>query len=211
MRMRTTLLTAVALLLAGIATAEARSATVTNDLNVRSGPGTGYRVVATLPAGARVNVAGCTGNNWCQIGGGYVSASYLSFGGSRVAVSPGYYDGYYDPALGVGAFALGVGVGSAWGPGYWGGPYYWGGPRYRYWGPGRYWGGRPAYWGGRPAYWRGGPGWRGRPAYWRGGPRPGWRGAPPPAWRGAGPGWRGGYGGPRPVMYRPQIGGMRRP
>ena len=193
MRVPKSLFLAVGLLVAGSVAASARPATVTTDLNVRSGPGTRYAVIGSLPAGARVDVGGCTGN-WCRVAGGYASASFLSFGGgTSVVVQPGYYGN--DVALGVGAFALGAAVGSGWG--YWNGPGYWG-PGY--WGPG-YW--RGPGWG--PRYW-GRPGWRGRPVYWRGGP--GWRGGPvAPGWRGR-PVYRGrpALGG-RPVLYRPPMGG----
>lgn len=77
MRLKTLTLATTALLLsAGIASA----ATVTNDLNLRRAPGTRYGVIDTLPAGADVNVIGCTGN-WCRVDWqgevGYASASYL--------------------------------------------------------------------------------------------------------------------------------------
>ena len=81
MKLKTLTLAAGALLLsAGIASA----ATVTNDLNLRSGPGTRYGVIDTMPAGAYVNVIGC-GGSWCRVDWhgrvGYASASYL--GGGR--------------------------------------------------------------------------------------------------------------------------------
>ncbi|CAA0098885.1 Uncharacterised protein [Starkeya nomas] len=185
---------AAGLLVAGSVMSAASAAVVTGNVNVRSGPGTNYRVIGSLPAGARVDVGGCRGN-WCRVAGGWVSASFLSGGGTSVVVSPDY-SGVDDVALGVGAFALGAAVGSAWdggwgyyGPGWgYGGP--WWGPRYGYWRGGPGWRG-PAYWRGRPAYWRGAPGWRGRPAYWRG--APGWRGGP--AWRG-----RPAYWGGRPAF-----------
>lgn len=55
---------------------------VTTNLNVRSGPGTQYPAVTVFPAGARVEVIGCTtGPGWCDVQGGgvrgWVSASYL--------------------------------------------------------------------------------------------------------------------------------------
>jgi uncharacterized protein YraI len=81
MKFRTLTIAAAGLLLsAGIASA----ATVTNDLNLRSGPGTGYGVVGTMPAGAYVDVIGC-GGSWCRVNWqgvvGYASASYLAGGG----------------------------------------------------------------------------------------------------------------------------------
>lgn len=72
---------------AGIASA----AVVENDLNLRSGPGTGYRVIDVMPAGAYARVLGC-GGSWCRVsfGGrvGYASASYLG-GGGAYAAAPG--------------------------------------------------------------------------------------------------------------------------
>ncbi|MCA0431844.1 MAG: SH3 domain-containing protein [Proteobacteria bacterium] len=63
------------------AAAMAYPAYATTDLNVRSGPGTGYRVIGTLYDGARINVRFCQGS-WCAINGpglrGWASASYLA-------------------------------------------------------------------------------------------------------------------------------------
>lgn len=52
------------------------------DLNMRSGPGTRYRVVRTIPRGARVAVLRCTDRyRWCEVKyssrNGWVSARYL--------------------------------------------------------------------------------------------------------------------------------------
>lgn len=186
MRFTKSLMVAAGLLMAGTVAASARAAVATTDLNIRSGPGTGYAVIGALPAGTQVNTGGCSGN-WCRVGGGFVSASYLAFGGrapARVVVQPNYAD---DVAIGVGAFALGAAVGSAWGGPGWGyGPYW--GPGPGYWGGPRYYGYGPRYYGPRRGYWGGGPGWRGRPVYW-GGRGPGWRGGPP-AWRRGGPVFR---------------------
>ncbi len=103
-----TVMLAGALLLTGAGAASA--AAVTNDLNVRSGPGTGYGVVMTLPAGAEVGVIGCNGG-WCRVsfgsGEGFVSASYLAGDGGPVyAASPPVYVG---PTIG-----LGFGFGGGW-------------------------------------------------------------------------------------------------
>lgn len=82
---------AVGVLLASAGAAVAAPAVVTGDLNLRSGPGTGYRVIDTMPAGATVNVRGCSGS-WCRVawGGtvGYASASYLGLGGPVYAAAP---------------------------------------------------------------------------------------------------------------------------
>lgn len=57
-------------------------ATATTAVNVRSGPGTNYRVVSVLQRGQRVEVNDCRGS-WCFIqgtrgSGGWVSSSYLN-------------------------------------------------------------------------------------------------------------------------------------
>jgi len=74
-----------AVVFAGTAAAAwAAPASATVNVNVRSGPGTGYRVVDTLRRGELVDVVGCQGN-WCRVvkpgPDGWVSASYLSSGG----------------------------------------------------------------------------------------------------------------------------------
>jgi uncharacterized protein YraI len=125
-----TIVTAAGVLLASAGIASA--ATVTNDLNIRSGPGTGYRVIGTLPAGTEVALLSCTGS-WCRVnsseGTGYVSANYVSganaaepeqfyadnYGDYDVPYDNyGYNDGYdygrpyYDYGLGYGGFGFGV-------------------------------------------------------------------------------------------------------
>lgn len=54
----------------------------TASVNVRSGPGTQYRVVDTLYPGEDVNIETCRSNGWCLIEhygpDGWVSARYLS-------------------------------------------------------------------------------------------------------------------------------------
>ena len=81
------------LLTAGLATlgilvttmaASAAPAVATGNVNVRTGPGTGYGVVDTLRRGEQVDVQYCRGS-WCYIEkrgpDGWVSANYLSYGG----------------------------------------------------------------------------------------------------------------------------------
>lgn len=67
--------------------AQAAPGTVTSNVNVRSGPGTGYAVVDTVRRGQQVDVQQCQGS-WCYVSkpgpDGWVSASYLSAGGSPV-------------------------------------------------------------------------------------------------------------------------------
>jgi uncharacterized protein YraI len=83
-----------ALLIGGTAAALAAPAEATSAVNVRTGPGTSYRVIDQLYAGEDVDVHGCRGG-WCEVShsgpDGWVSANYLGRGGD-------YYDddGYYD-------------------------------------------------------------------------------------------------------------------
>lgn len=137
MRLRTAALAIAAFIgPAGMASA----ATVTNDLNLRSGPGTGYRVVGTMPAGAYVDVIGCSGA-WCRVNWrgvvAYASASYLSGGGGGVYVEGPVY--VAPPPV------IGFGFG-------WGGPRWHGG-----WGRGYRGGWHGGYHGGHGG-WRGGGG-----------------------------------------------------
>ena len=109
MRLRTFLLAAGALALSAGA---AGAATVTNDLNLRTGPGTGYRVITAMPAGAYVDVLNC-GGAWCRVDWrgtvGYASASYLAGGGYAAVPPPPVY---YAPPTTV--FRLGFGTGPRW-------------------------------------------------------------------------------------------------
>ena len=62
--------------------APADAGQATASVNVRSGPGTQYRVVDTVYAGENVNIETCRSNGWCRIThtgpDGWVSARYLS-------------------------------------------------------------------------------------------------------------------------------------
>jgi uncharacterized protein YraI len=124
------------LMIAGATAANA--AVVSGDLNLRSGPGTGYRVIDTMPAGSYVDVLGCTGS-WCrvQFGGavGYASASYLGGGGDSYAAAPVYAEPpiYSEPYYAGPAFGFGVGFGSRYGYG-WGGGWHhrWHGHRHHH-------------------------------------------------------------------------------
>jgi uncharacterized protein YraI len=83
------LMAAFALIItAGTASAfDARTATA---LSLRDGPGTGYPRIATMPAGARVDVVGCRGG-WCAVkwGGhaGYASQRGLVVRKARAEVT----------------------------------------------------------------------------------------------------------------------------
>src|SRR5690348_14654393 len=110
MRLKHLLLTA-GLLMASVGAANA--ATVTNDLNLRSGPGTGYGVITAMPAGSYVDVLGCTGS-WCRVDWrgleGFASASYLAGGGGPVyAAAPVYVA---PPPVPI--FGFGIGFGGGW-------------------------------------------------------------------------------------------------
>ncbi|WGD31590.1 SH3 domain-containing protein [Ancylobacter sp. WKF20] len=92
--------------------ASAGNAMVTASANVRSGPGTRYNSLGTLPAGAPVNVVSCAGA-WCQTQYGYVSARLIGQGAAASAVygAPALAGGasptYRAPAALQGAAALG--------------------------------------------------------------------------------------------------------
>jgi len=114
--MKTKLLGAAAVLLLSAGVAGAVPAVSRTDLNVRSGPGTGFGVVGVLQSGEPVDVVGC-GGSWCQVefggGSGYASRSYLqiaSVPSAGVVVQAPAYDpfdddfayGYtYGPTVGI--------------------------------------------------------------------------------------------------------------
>lgn len=77
-------------LLATTGVASAATAYATGNVNVRSGPGTGYAVIDALRRGQQVDVQYCRGS-WCYVEkrgpDGWVSANYLDRGGR-----PGWND-----------------------------------------------------------------------------------------------------------------------
>ncbi|KKC37231.1 hypothetical protein WH87_11720 [Devosia epidermidihirudinis] len=77
-------------LLATAGAAMAAPAYATSNVNVRSGPGTGYAAIDTLRRGEQVDVQYCRGS-WCFVDkrgpSGWVSSSYLQRGGN-----PGWND-----------------------------------------------------------------------------------------------------------------------
>lgn len=92
--------------------ANAAPGTVTTNVNVRSGPGTNYGVVATARAGERVDVQQCQGS-WCFIQksgpDGWVSSNYLSTSGGSVSpAQPGASFGIQIP----GGPSINFGVGN---------------------------------------------------------------------------------------------------
>jgi len=157
MRMRTKLLAASSALMLSAGAAAAAPAIVSTDLNMRSGPGTEYGVVTTMPAGATVDVGACSGS-WCAVNfrgaSGYASASYLSGAASAdVLVEPDYGPGY---AYGDDFYDYGYSYGPSIG--------FYAGPRFRHG-----WRGRPGWQGHRTGHWQGRPGWQGqRTGNWQG-------------------------------------------
>ena len=83
MSMKTNLLRAGALgtLVTALTAGAAFAAVATASVNVRTGPGTSYRVVDTLAPGEHVNITGRS-NGWCAVTkpgpNGWVSCAYLS-------------------------------------------------------------------------------------------------------------------------------------
>ncbi|HET7848351.1 MAG TPA: SH3 domain-containing protein [Pseudolabrys sp.] len=106
MSFKSVMLAGVALLASAGA---ASAAVVENDLNLRSGPGTGYAVIDVMPAGASVDVLSCTGG-WCRVAyageTGYASRSYLG-GATTAYVAPPAYT--YAPAYEYGPYAYDYG------------------------------------------------------------------------------------------------------
>lgn len=84
-------LVAAGAMILGIGVAIAQPATVTTDLNLRAGPGTNYRVVATMPQGSRVDILECRAN-WCRVDWrgrpGWASARFLDVAPQRVRPEP---------------------------------------------------------------------------------------------------------------------------
>ena len=81
----------IALLLSSGVAASARSAMVESKLNLRDGPGSQYRVILVMPAGATVTVEECRGE-WCRIDyrgqRGYASSVHLGNGTAAFAAAP---------------------------------------------------------------------------------------------------------------------------
>ena len=79
---RLCLMTTVALIAAaGLAAAD--PAIVNTKLNVRSGPGQAFNVIAVVPSGSRLDVQNC-GEEWCRVGfgrqTGYANRALLQTG-----------------------------------------------------------------------------------------------------------------------------------
>ncbi|MFC0246499.1 SH3 domain-containing protein [Falsochrobactrum ovis] len=96
--------------------AQAADAIVTADLNVRTGPGTGYGVIGSIPNRSPIDVHSCTaGYGWCQVsyGGlsGWASSRYLAM---REGVSGGSSDDFGRTAALIGIpLIAGAAIGAA--------------------------------------------------------------------------------------------------
>jgi len=98
------LLLGVSLVALSTGAALAAPAIVESGLNLRSGPGTEYAVITTLPAGTTVNASDCAGG-WCRVSyngeEGYASRAYLGIETAAEQPYPSYgYYGYYEPGYG---------------------------------------------------------------------------------------------------------------
>jgi len=78
----------------------------TANVNMRSGPSTGYPAVTVIPYGSSVTINGCmSAVNWCDVsfagGRGWVSGNYVqaSYQSNRVYVAPDYYSGLGIPLV----------------------------------------------------------------------------------------------------------------
>ncbi len=78
----------------------------TANVNMRSGPSTGYPAVTVIPYGSSVTINGCMSSvNWCDVsfagGRGWVSGNYVqaSYRSNRVYVAPDYYSGLGIPLV----------------------------------------------------------------------------------------------------------------
>jgi uncharacterized protein YraI len=88
------LLLAAAVVVGPTRTANAAPGVAKGSVNLRAGPGTNYARIATIPAGARVNVLRC--GRWCEViyagRRGWASASYIARGaaprGGYVVILP---------------------------------------------------------------------------------------------------------------------------
>ena len=93
------------------------AATVTDNLNLRSGPGINYSIIGAMPAGSDIRILRC-GPSWCRVAIndtiGYASRQFISTGGPIYAAAPGA--GVVAPGYG---YTYGYGYGYVQAP-YWG-------------------------------------------------------------------------------------------
>lgn len=90
----------------GVSIAEARDAVVTGTVNMRTGPGTEYRVIDRLRRGERVRIERCSrSGRWCEVRrrgpDGWVSSRYLRpTGGGWRPGGGGHHGGGHRPGGG---------------------------------------------------------------------------------------------------------------
>jgi uncharacterized protein YraI len=74
-----------------VAHAAAEPAVVQSKLNLRSGPGPAFAILAVLPPGTRLDVQKCT-DDWCRVSvgrqTGYTSRTLLKLGSESYAAAP---------------------------------------------------------------------------------------------------------------------------
>ena len=74
-----------------VAHAAAEPAVVQSKINLRSGPGPAFGIVAVLPPGTRLDVQKCT-DDWCRVAfgrqAGYASRALLKLGSEAYAAAP---------------------------------------------------------------------------------------------------------------------------
>ena len=74
------------MLITPIGTLAASAATTSDDVNLRSGPGLGYRVLTLMPAGATISVTGDASEGWYPVRyenvDGWAYAEYVAIGGT---------------------------------------------------------------------------------------------------------------------------------
>jgi uncharacterized protein YraI len=110
MKRLTRMLAGAATLLFTTGIAAAATVVADADLNVRSGPGIQYPVIAVIPDGVAVDSTGCQGG-WCHVVYrghiGWASSAYLT---SAVAAAPYYYNyPYYAEPYYYGPISFGYG------------------------------------------------------------------------------------------------------
>ena len=142
MKLASRIVVSAATFLLTVGSAAAMTAVAVVDLNVRTGPGVQYPVIAVIPQGDVADAQNC-GGGWCQVtyrgNMGWASEAYLNLVADGYNTGT-YYGGYYP-------FGWGWGWGYTWpyyNNYYYGGTYY---PNY-----GTYYPNRPSYYPNRPGY-----------------------------------------------------------
>ena len=117
MKLPTRLLAGAAALLFTTGITAAATVVADADLNVRSGPGTQYPVIAVIPDGVAVNATGCQGG-WCRVDYrghlGWASSAYLTGAAaapysSSEPYSYSYNEPYYGEPYDDGLYGFGFG------------------------------------------------------------------------------------------------------